>query len=497
MDVGSVNPGLSSIPSDGAPPDPRRWKALIVLCVATFIIILDGSIVFVAIPSMAVDLKLTPTAIQWVLSSYLLSFGGLLLLGGRMADLLGRRRVFMLGGSLLAASSLFCGLAWNGDVLVGARVAQGVAAAIMTPTALSILMNLFREGRERNKALGFWSSASGVGGTVGSLLGGPLTDGPGWSWIFFVNVPFAVLMVALSPVLLRESFDKSRARTFDLAGALTSTAAMGILVYVIVDAPKTGWGSGKTITELVSVAVLLGAFIVIEHRSKAPLIPLRYFRLKSFVGGNLVLLAVGMAVSGGMGFVLTQYSQVVLGYSAVQFGLIFAIMTVLTIVGSMAAGGPLVTRFGPRPVAIGGLLLIAASCLTLTQISFPGTFAGDILTGVILFGPGLGAGFVAGSIAALSGVPERDSGFASGLSNAAFHVGGALGIAILSTVAISQASGPNPLAAMTEGFRSAYAVAIIFAGIGILASLFLLGRSRKPVSAINPTTQQPDHKAAA
>ena len=499
MDVGRVsNASLSTIPADGAPPDPRRWKALVVLCAATFIIILDGSIVFIAIPSMAIDLKLTPSSIQWVLSSYLLSFGGLLLLGGRMADLLGRRRMFMLGGSLLAASSLFCGLAWSGDVLIGARVAQGVAAAIMTPTALSILMNTFREGKERNKALGWWSSAGGVGGTVGSLLGGPLTDGPGWGWIFFVNVPVALLMVALAPVVLRESYDKERARTFDIAGALTSTAAMVILVYAIVDAPTAGWSSGKTIWKLVSAAILLGVFTLIERRSAAPLLPLRYFRFKGFVGGNVVLLAVGMAVHGGMGFVLTQYSQGVLGYSAVQFGLMFAVMTMLTIVGSMLAGGPLVLRFGPRPVAIGGLLLVGASCLTLTQLSVPGSFAGDMLIGMILFGPGLGAGFVAGSIAALTGVPERDSGIASGVSNAAFHVGGALGIAIMSTVAVTQASGPNPLVAITHGFNVAFAVAIIFAGVGILASLVLLGRTKATTTSTGTTTtQQPDQQAAA
>lgn len=487
---------LSSIPADGPPPDPRRWKALAVLCAATFIIILDGSIIFVAVPSMAQDLKLTPTAIQWVLSSYLLSFGGLLLLGGRMADLLGRRRMFMTGGALLAVSSLFCGLAWNGDVLIGGRVVQGVAAAIMTPTALSILMNTFREGRERNKALGWWSSAGGIGGTVGSLLGGPLTDGPGWGWIFLVNVPVAMLMVALAPLVLKESYDRDRKRTFDIAGALTSTVAMVLLVYAIVDAPTAGWDSGKTIWKLVGAGALLVVFALVERRSSAPLLPLRYFRSKGFVGGNIVLLAVGMAVHGGMGFTLTQYAQGVLGYSAVEFGLMFAVMTVLTIVGSMLAGGPLVIRFGPRPVAIAGLLLVGASCLTLTQLSFPGSFADDMLVGMLLFGPGLGAGFVAGSIAALTGVPEQDSGIASGVSNAAFHVGGALGIAIMSTVAVSAAAGSNPAVAITHGFSVAFGVAIIFAGVGILAALFLLGRPKSAGSA-SITPAQPDHKAAA
>jgi EmrB/QacA subfamily drug resistance transporter len=475
--------------------DPRRWRALAVLCAATFIIILDGSIVFVAVPSMAQDLQLTPNAVQWVLSSYLLSFGGLLLLGGRMADLLGRRRMFIVGGALLAVASLFCGLAWSGEVLVVARVAQGLAAALMTPTALSILMNTFKEGKERNIALGAWSSAGGVGGTVGALLGGPLTE-ISWGWIFLVNVPVAALMVALSPLVLKESYDRDRKRTFDLAGALTSTVALVLLVYAIVDAPSAGWSSSQTVWLLIAVAALLVVFVLIERRSADPLVPLRYFGSKGFVGGNLVLLTVGMAVHGGMGFIMTQYAQIVLGYSPVQFGLMFAVMTVLTIAGSTLAGGPLVLRFGARPVAIAGLLLIGASCLTLTGISATGTFASDMLLGMLLFGPGLGASFVAGSIAGLAGVPERDSGLASGMNSAAFHIGGALGIAILATVAVSQAAGPDPLTAMTAGFGAAYEVALIFAGVGILASLFLLGRPRKQAEVVQAPPEAEDKRAA-
>lgn len=434
---------------------------------------------------MAQELQLTPSLIQWVLSSYLLSFGGLLLLGGRMADLLGRRRMFITGGILLALSSLLCGLAWSAEVLIVARVFQGIAAAIMTPTALSILMNTFKEGKERNTALGAWSSAGGIGGTVGALLGGPLTQGPGWSWIFFVNVPIAALMVALSPLVLRESYDRDRARSFDVAGALTSSAALVLLVWAIVDAPTVGWLGGRTIGLLIAVVVLLVAFVLVERRSSAPLMPLRYFRSKNFVGGNLVLLTVGMAVHAGMGFIMTQYAQIVLGYSAVQYGLMFAVMTVLTIVGSTLAGGPLVIRFGPRPVAVAGLVLIGLSCLTLTGVSAGGSFASDMLLGMLLFGPGLGAGFVAGSIAALAGVPEQDSGLASGVTTASFHIGGALGIAIVSTVVISQAVGPNPLAAMATGFGAGFAVAIIFAGVGILASLVLLGRPKATVTTVS------------
>ncbi|HEX4721620.1 MAG TPA: MFS transporter [Pseudonocardiaceae bacterium] len=494
MDGGSGQATVSAITGQ-ARLDPRRWLTLAVLCAATFIVILDGSIVFVAVPSMAKDLALTPIAVQWVLNSYLLSFGGLLLLGGRIADLLGRRRMFMIGCALLAVSSLVCGLAWSVDVLITARVVEGFAAAIMTPTALSILMNTFREGRERNKALGVWSSAGGVGGTVGALLGGPLTTGPGWGWIFFVNIPVAVVAVVLSPLVLRESYDRNRKRTFDLAGALTSTAAFLLLVYVIADAPQAGWWSGTTIGTLIAALALLVGFVLIERRSAAPLLPLRYFRSKGFVGGNLVIVAVGMAVHGGMGFIMTQYAQVVLGYSPVQYGLMFAVMTVLTIVGSTLAGGPLVIRFGPRPVAVAGLLLIGLSCLSLTGISARGSFVHDILLGMLLFGPGLGAAFVAGSVAALANVPAHDSGVVSGVNSAAFYVGGALGIAIVSTVAVAAGHGPNPGAAMTAGFQAGYAVAIVFAGLGILAALVLLGRPRRSATT-TAITDRPLRKAS-
>jgi len=456
--------------------DLRRWYALALLCVANSVIILDGTIVFVAVPSIAQDLQLTPSGVQWVVSAYLLSFGGLLLLGGRAADLLGRRRMFMLGASLLALASLLCGLAWNSESLIVFRVFQGLAAAIMTPTALSIVTNIFKEGKDRNKALGIWSSAGGIGGTVGALIGGPLTDGPGWSWIFYVNVPIALVMVVLSPIVLTESYDRGRARTYDVAGALTSTTALVLIVYAIVDAPSAGWDSGQTIGLFAAAAALLALFTAVESRSKAPLVPLRLFRSRALVGGNLVLLAVGMGVHACMGFLLTQYAQIVLGYSAVQFGLMFAVMTVTTIAGSMLAGAVLVNRFGARPVAIVSLLSLAVSSAILTQISFPGNYVDDMLLGMVVFGPGLGAGFTAAAIASLTGLAEQDAGLGSGLNNASFHIGGALGIGIVSTVAVSQAAGPNPLAALTEGFQAAFAASIIFSLFGAVVALLLHGR---------------------
>lgn len=471
-----------------APPDRRRWAALALLCTATLIVILDGSIVFVAIPSMTAELGLTPTVVQWVLSAYLLSFGGLLLFGGRLADVLGRRRIFMVGGSLLALSSLFCALAPNAEILIGARVLQGISAAIMTPTALSIITTTFREGRERNRALGIWSSAGGIGGTLGALLGGPLTAGLGWGGIFLVNIPFAVVMVALSPVVLRESYGKDRTATFDLAGALTSTAALVLLVYAIVEAPTAGWGSARTLLLFAAAVVLLMVFVAIERRSTAPLVPLRYFRSRTFIGGNLVLLTVGMAVHGAMSFLTTQYGQVVLGYSAIEYGLMFSVMTVLTIGGSVLVGNVLINRVGLRPVAVASLLLLGLGCLAMTPISPQGGFVSDMLLGMALFGPGLGAGAVVGTAAALTGVPERDSGVVSGATSAAFQLGGGLGIAILTTVMVSNTAGQDPLTALTAGLSAAYAVGAMFAIAGIVAALTLLGRRTRTATLRAVTT---------
>ena len=484
-------------PVDGAAPDPRRWKALVLLCAATLSTSLsNGSIVFVAAPSMAKDLALTPSGLSWVMNAYLLSFGGLLLLGGRAADLLGRRRMFMIGGALLAGSSLLCGLAGSGGVLIAARTLEGLAAAVITPTVLSLITTLFREGPERNKALGVWSAVAGIGGTTGALLSGPITVHLGWSWIFFVNVPLVALVVALSPLVLRESYNRGRVRTLDVTGAVLSTGAMVLLVYAVINAPQKGLSSGRTIGVLVAAGLTFALFVAVEKRSPAPLVPLHLFRSTSLVGGNLVLLMIGMAVYG-MGFALTQYAQIVLGYSAMQFGLMFAVMTVLVILGSMLAGGLLVSRYGPRPVAVGGLVLIGISSLTLTQLSVDGSFVHDMLLGMVLFGPGLGAGFVAASIASLTGITERNAGLASGLNNTAFHVGGAIGIAIMAAVALTQGKGATPPIAMTDGFSKAFIACAIFAAVGLVAAVTLLGRPRtpQPLTTAAPAPERRDHAA--
>jgi EmrB/QacA subfamily drug resistance transporter len=463
-----------------AQPDPRRWKALALLCTAFFMVILDSAIVVVALPSIDADLAFSAGNLQWVLSAYLLSFGGLLLLGGRAADLLGRRRMFIVGTGLFALASLGAGLAATTGALLAARVVQGVAAAIMTPTALSIVMTTFPEGAERNKALGIWGSTGAVGGTAAWLVGGPITDGLGWQWIFFINVPVAGLVAALAPALLRESRAAASRRRFDVAGAATITAALVALVYAVVDAPDAGWGSDRTLGLLALAAALTVAFVVIESLSAAPLAPLRVFRSRALVGGNLVLFALG-TMGFGVPFILTQYAQEVLGWSPIQFGLASAVMPVTAVIGTSAAQA-IATRGGVRRVAVTAMALTGFGSLLLTQVSVGGSYLGDLFVALLLLGPGIGAAYVAGSIASLTGVAESEAGLASGLNNASFQIGGAVGVAILSSVAVSGAHGAGSLTALTSGYRSAFGVAIAVAALGAAVAVGLLGARRERAS---------------
>jgi EmrB/QacA subfamily drug resistance transporter len=466
-------------------PDPLRWKALALLCLAFFMVILDAQIVILGLPSIEEDLGFSAGGAQWVMSAYLLSFGGLLLLGGRSADLLGRRRMFMVGTGLFLIASLLCGLAWSGGVLIGARVVQGVSAAIMAPTALSILMTTFEEGPERNKALGIWSAIGGMGATAALLIGGPLTDGLGWEWIFFINVPVAIGLLALGPILLRESRGLVSERAYDVGGAVTVTAALVLLVYGVVEAPDAGWGSAQTIGLMLASVLLFAVFARVESRSASPLVPLRIFGSRTLVGGNLVLAALGM-VAFGMSLIVSMYAQQVLGYSALEFGLGTAVMTVMAVVGS-TAGQAIVTRIGFRPVAAFGLFLTGVGCLVLTRVSADGSYFGDIFLGLLIFGPGLGAAYVAASVATLAGVVEQESGLAAALNNAAFQIGGALGTAVVTTVAISETAGPDRLSALTEGFQSAFAAAAVFSAVGVLCAILLLGKPGRPA----PLESQP------
>ena len=461
-------------------PDPRRWYALALLCGAFFMVILDANIVVVALPSIEADLGLSEQGLQWVISVYALTFAGLLLLGGRAADLLGRRRVFMVGLLFFTAASLLCGLAWSPGALIGARALQGIGAAIMTPTALSIVSTTF-EGPERNKALAIWGLLGAFGATAGYLIGGPLVDGPGWEWIFFINVPVGLIALALCPVLLRESRATAATRSYDPGGALSITGALVLLVYALVEAPDAGWGSPQTILLFAGATALVAIFAAIESRHPAPLLPLRLLRSRTLVGANLVMLLFG-AVGFGMPFIVTLYAQQVLGYSALEFGVSFVVTPVAAAVGMMVAQAAIV-KVGFRPVAATGMALLGAGSLLLTQASVGGSYFGDIFIGILIFGAGIGPVFATATIAALAGVGERDAGLASGLSNTAFQLGGALGVAIVSTVAVSRSAdylaaneGASPLAVLTEGFQSAFVVCAVVAGIGVALALLLLGR---------------------
>jgi len=483
-----MNPLTTSAPRSGGDvlntPDPRRWWALTLLCGAFFMVILDATIVLVALPSIQADIGFSEQGLQWVLSAYALTFGGLLLLGGRAADLLGRRRLFMTGVLLFTAASLVCGLAWSPAALLAARVVQGVGAAIMTPTALSIIATTFPDGSERNKALGIWGALGGIGATAAWLIGGPLVDGPGWEWIFFINIPLGLVALALSPLLLRESRAPTASRSYDPGGALASTGALVLLVYAVVEAPEIGWGDVRTILLVTGSALLLAAFALIESRHRAPLVPLRFLRSRTLVGANAVMLIMG-TLAVGMPFVLTLYAQQVLGYSAVKFGVSSVVLALAVTVGAIVAQAAIL-KVGFRPVAATGMALMGAGSLLLTQVSVSGSYFGDIFLGLLVFGPGVGLAFVTATVAALAGVAEHESGLASGLSNTALQIGAALGVAIATTVAVTRSEdylaaneGANPLVVLNEGFQSAFLALVVLAGIGMALALLLLGRLRK------------------
>jgi EmrB/QacA subfamily drug resistance transporter len=468
----------------------RRWIGLAALCAAFFMVILDVAIVNVALPTIQVDLDFSRQNLQWVVSAYALAFGGLLLLGGRAADLLGRRRMFIAGIGVFALASLLAGLAWSEQALIVARALQGIGAAVMTPAALSILMTTFEEGAERNKALGIWGAVGASGGTVGVLLGGILTDTIGWEWIFFLNVPVGVLVIAAAPFLLRESRGHLAERRFDLAGALSVTAGIAVLVYALVEANDAGWASAQTLGLIAASAALLAAFTVIERRSSAPLVPFSIFRIRAVTGSNVAGLALGAAIFG-MIFVLTLYMQQVLGYSPLETGLAWLAMALTALVSSIAAS-VIVTRVGARVPLAAGLLVGSVGLFLLARIPADGHYWADLFPGLIVFGLGLGTAFVAMSIGALEGVGERDAGLASGLSNTTQQVGGALGVAVLSTLAISRTEdvagrAASPADALTEGFQVALYAGAGFAILGALAAALLIRGARpKPETVAAP-----------
>ena len=460
-------------------PDPRRWKALAVLGIAYLMVVLDVSIVNVALPSIQTDLDFSPENLQWVVSAYALTFGGFLLLGGRIGDLLGRRKLFMVGLAMFAAFSLLCGFATSDTMLIAARALQGAAGAILAPSVFSITMVTFEEGPARNKALGILGAIAGSGAAIGVLLGGVLTEYAGWEWIFYVNAPIGLFALWLAIRYVRESRLEGVERRFDSLGAISITASLMLLVYGLTQAPNKGWGSAETIGVLIGFAVLLVAFVVIEARSRSPLVPLRFFRKRTPTAANIVGFGLGTMVFG-MFFLLSLYMQQVLGFSALKTGVGY-LAVALTAIAASGAAQALVTRIGVKPVLTVGLGLIGGGLIWFTQISVDGTYAADLLGGFLMVGVGLGFSFVPISIAALSGIEPQEAGLASGLINTSQQIGGALGVAILTTVSTTRTEsaltdGVSQPQALTDGFSLAFWVAAAFAAISIVATLVAIRR---------------------
>lgn len=465
--------------------DPRRWFALVAIAAAQFMVVLDIAIVNVALPSIGQDLNFSQQNLQWVISAYAIVFGGFLLLGGRVADLWGRRRMFMAGVTLFTVASLLCGLAWSEASLIAFRAIQGLGGALLSPAALSILTTTFAEGRERNVALGVWGAVAGSGAAAGTLLGGVLTSGFGWSWIFFVNIPIGAAVVALAPWLLRESRLEGE-RGSDFAGAITVTGGLMLLVYAMTEAPTRGWGSGRTILTLAASALLLASFLAIELRARRPIMPLRIFRLRTLSAANLVGVLVGASLFSQF-FLITLYMQQILGFSALRTGVAYIASTFTIIVFSGIAQA-MVTRMGVKPILTTGLVLTAVAIGGFyTRLPVDGTYFGDLLVPFLIGGVGLGLTFVPFSIAALTGVSPRDAGLASGLLNTSPQIGGAIGIAVASTVATTfaarfVASHPGTLPfspdAVVSGFHVAFAVQAALIAVAALVAVLLIERRR-------------------
>jgi EmrB/QacA subfamily drug resistance transporter len=456
--------------------DRTRWFALALLCAVQFMVVLDVAIVNVALPSIQTDLGFSQENLQWVISAYALVFGGFLLLGGRLADILGRRGVFMGGLVVFSIGSLLCGFAWSDESLIAARALQGLGAATITPSALSILTTTFSEGRERNIALGAWGAVGGFGAAAGVLMGGILTDLLSWEWIFFVNVPVGVVGLVLSPILLSESRD-AHGQSHDVPGAVLITSGLVLVVLGMTQGRQWEWLSGKTIGVFVAAAVLLAAFVLWERRQRAPLVPFSIFRLQTLTAANVAGFVMGTALFS-MFLMLTLYMQQVLNLSALRTGLGYLAVAGTAVIWANVSA-QVVNRVGVKPTLIFGMSMLTLGLLYFTQVSVGGSYWADLFPGFLILGVAIPFAFVPITIAALAGTRPQEAGLASGLINTSQQIGGALGIALLSTIAVSTtdgevASGAAVPAALTEGFVNAFWAGAAIAFAGVLVSIFLV-----------------------
>ena len=460
-------------------PDPHRWQALALLCTAMFMTILDVSIVNVALPSIGRSLEFSRENLQWVISAYAIAYGGFLLLAGRTADLVGRRRVFMSGVTLFTLASLVCGLAQSEGMLIASRAVQGLGAAIIAPAALSIVTTTFSEGAERNKALGIWGAVGGSGAAVGVLAGGVLTKYLGWEWIFFVNVPVGAVALSLTRPLVKESRADTKERSYDPLGALTVTSGLALAVFAISKAPDVGWATARTIGVLAAAAALLAAFAWVETHVSKPLVPFRIFRVRTLAAANVVGIMLGAVIFSNF-FLLTLYVQQVLHYSALRAGLTF-VATAGTSVLTAGFAQAVVTRVGPKLPMAAGLALLTGGMLFYTQIPTSGSFASALLPGYLLVGIGLPFSFIPVTIAALAGVGHHEAGLGSGLINTSQQIGGAVGVAVASTVFATHfnallASGHPAAEALTGGFQRGFWVLAGIGAVTVVAALTLVRR---------------------
>jgi EmrB/QacA subfamily drug resistance transporter len=453
------------------------WVVLVLICFAQFMVVLDATVVNVALPSIQKDLGLSEANLQWIINAYTLVFGGFLLLGGRAGDLLGRKRLFLAGLVVFTTASLLDGLAVNSGMLIGSRALQGLGAAFISPAALAIITTTFDEGADRAKALGVWAAIAIGGSAVGLVLGGALTQELSWPWIFFINVPVGIAVFIFSLRLVPESKDEAAHRSFDVAGAVTVTGGLMSLVYGIVQAQKDGWGSAQTIGTFVVSVVLLVGFVLIEQRAAAPLVRLSIFRTRSLTTANIAMFLVGSGLFA-MFFFNSLYIQRVLGYGPLKAGLAFLPFTagILVSAGFASTFSP---RLGVRPIAIGGMVISAIGLLLLTRVPVGGSYAVDVLPALVITSLGLGAVFVPLTLIATTGLDNDDQGLASGLFNTSQQIGGALGLAILSTFAASKTSsehGASKAAALVDGFHVAFAGGAAFVLAALVAFVLLLRR---------------------
>jgi EmrB/QacA subfamily drug resistance transporter len=475
----------------------NKWLVLVIACMAQFMVVLDASVVNIALPSVQRGLHFSAANLQWVVNSYTLIFGGFLLLGGRAADLLGRKRLFTAGVVLFSLASLLNGFAQSSGMLVVGRGLQGLGGALVSPAALAIITTTFTDSGERTKALGVWSAIAASGAAVGLLMGGVLTDVASWRWVFFVNVPVGVITIALALRYVAESRIEVEHRSFDLAGAATVTSGLVVLVYAIVKAQSYGWGSPKTIGLLAVAVALLGAFLAIESRSKAPLMRLSIFRIRALAVADVVLLLVASGMFG-MFFFASLYVQEILGYSPLKAGLAFLPVTVGIMIGAGVAQ-QLIKRVGVRNVSVAGISLASAGMLFLTQLPVNGSYVSDLLPGLLPMSLGMGLTFVPITLMGTSGVTDKDAGLASGLFNTAQQVGGSLGLAILSTLAASQTarvlhgtSQAAVLAARVSGYHVAFlAAAIMLAAGAVIMTVALRQRHMREVESAIEAGVQP------